>query len=188
MKNRIKNCVRGAVLAASLMATQSAFAGLSMVAKIGDIKGESVVIKHEGEIDVLSYSWGVVQPNAKVGAPSASKGVVNALTLTKYVDTSSPTLFIDAAQGKVMPQAQFVVMKAGGKAGPVEFIKIKLTDAMVASVSNGERETVSGQLTDRFIEKITLVFSAAEYSTSSMKADGTAANVVTVRWSAAGKT
>ena len=28
-------------------------------AKIGDIKGESVDVKHPGEIEVLSFSWGV---------------------------------------------------------------------------------------------------------------------------------
>ena len=28
-------------------------------AKIGDIKGESADSKHKGEIDILSFSWGV---------------------------------------------------------------------------------------------------------------------------------
>ena len=29
--------------------------------KLGDVKGESKDSKHEGEIDVLSWSWGVSQ-------------------------------------------------------------------------------------------------------------------------------
>ena len=29
--------------------------------KLGDVKGESKDSKHEGEIDVLSWSWGVAQ-------------------------------------------------------------------------------------------------------------------------------
>ena len=30
-------------------------------AKIGDIKGESLDEKHKGEVEVLSWSWGVTQ-------------------------------------------------------------------------------------------------------------------------------
>ena len=29
--------------------------------KLGDVKGESKDSKHEGEIDVLSWSWGISQ-------------------------------------------------------------------------------------------------------------------------------
>ena len=107
MKNWIKNGVVSAVVASSLVATQPAFAAVSMVVKIGDIVGESVVLRHEGEIDVLEYSWGVAQPNAKVGPQSTGRGgTVNALTLTKYVDASSPRLFLDQVSGRAIQSAR----------------------------------------------------------------------------------
>ncbi len=179
MRNWIRNCVMCAVLAGSLMATQLANAAVTMVAKIGDVKGESVVAGHAGEIDVLSYSWGVVQPNAKVGGGAAGKATVNALTLTKYVDAASPTLFIDTAQGKVMPQAQFTIIKAGGKSN-IEMVKLKLDSVMVTSVTTGTA-TADGRLT----ETITLVFTVVEYTYTPQKADGSAGAPVTVKWNAA---
>jgi type VI secretion system secreted protein Hcp len=178
MRNWIRNCVMSAVLAGSLMATQLANAAVSMVAKIGDIKGESALTGHSGEIDVLSYSWGVVQSNARVGGGGAGKATVNALTLTKYVDASSPMLFIDSAQGKVMPQAQFTIIKMGGKS-PVEMIKLKLDNVMVTSVTTGTA-TADG----RFTETITLVFSVVEYTYTPQKSDGSAGAAVTVKWNA----
>jgi type VI secretion system secreted protein Hcp len=177
MKSWIRNGIAGAVLAGSLMVAQSAVAALYMVAKIGDIKGESGATKHQGEIDILSYSWGVAQPNAKVGEQSAGKvGTVNALTLTKYVDAASPALFLGAAEGKMMPYAQFVVLKSAGKE-PIEMIRIKLENVVVASVTTGQPTA-----NDRLTETITLVFSAAEYTYTGQKADGSKGDSVRIVW------
>jgi type VI secretion system secreted protein Hcp len=151
------------------MATQLANAAATMVARIGDIKGESAVTGH---------SWGVVQPNARVGGGGAGKATVNALTLTKYVDAASPILFIDSAQGKVMPQAQFTIIKVGGKSN-VEMVKLKLDNVMVTSVTTGTA-TADG----RFTETITLVFSVVEYTYTPQKGDGSAGPAVTVKWNA----
>jgi type VI secretion system secreted protein Hcp len=181
MKNWIKNGVVSAVVASSLVVTQPAFAAVSMVVKIGDIVGESTVQNHAGEIDVLEYSWGVAQPNAKVGPQRAAGGTVNALTLTKYVDAASPRLFLDSARGRVMPTAQFTVMKAGGKVA-IEVIKIKLENVMVASVTTGHAATG-----DRFTETITLVFSGAEYTYTGVRADQSATAPITVKWQSEAK-
>ena len=44
-------------------------------AKIGDIKGESLDIKHKDEIEVLSFSWGVANagPSGSGGGSGAGK-------------------------------------------------------------------------------------------------------------------
>jgi type VI secretion system secreted protein Hcp len=178
MKTWIRTFVTGAMLTACLAATQVADAAIAMVASIGKIRGESVVTNHTDAIDVLSWSWGVTQPTTKVGAVVASKPVINAITLTKYVDASSPLLFQQAVQGTVIPEAEFVVIKIGSK-GLVDLIRIKLTGVMVSSMSTGKQTA-----TDRFTEEVSLVFSAAEYTYYSMKPDGTQGPGVTMRWSA----
>jgi type VI secretion system secreted protein Hcp len=177
MGNWIKNCVVGSAIVGSLIAARPALAAVSMVLKAGDIRGESAVTKHEGEIDVLAWSWGVAQPNVRVGSAATGKAAVNALVITKYVDQASPLLFQDSAQGKVLPQANFVAIRVGGK-GNIEFIKIKLENVIVASVSTGKASA-----NDRFTEEVSLVFSAAEYTYVPTKADGSAGAAVTIRWS-----
>jgi len=49
-------------VAAAGTATAAA-AATDIFIKLGDIKGESVDAKHKGEIDVLSWSWGLVGPS-----------------------------------------------------------------------------------------------------------------------------
>ena len=41
-------------------------------AKIGDIKGESADSKHKGEIDILSFSWGVTNSGTSAAAVVAA--------------------------------------------------------------------------------------------------------------------
>ncbi len=188
MRNWIRNCLAGAALTGSLMVTQLASAAITMVIKVGDIRGESIVANHANEIDITSYSWGVVQSNARVGGSPAGKSTVNALTFTKYVDASSPELFIDAAQGTQLKQAQLTLIKIGGgtpnQPARVEMVKIKLDNVMVASVTSGLREGSS----DRPVETITLVFTALEYTYTPQKADGSNGAPVTVKWNAASGT
>ena len=43
-------------------------------AKIGDIKGESADSKHKGEIDILSFSWGVTNSGTIGGGGGGGAG------------------------------------------------------------------------------------------------------------------
>jgi type VI secretion system secreted protein Hcp len=176
MSNWIQKSVAGAMLAGSLAATQPVQAAVDMFIKISDIKGESADDKHKGEIDVLSWSWGVTQSGARAAGAAAGKATVNTLTITKYIDASSPLLFQTAIQGKRIAEATFVVRKAGGK--QLEYIKIKLKDVVVMSVKPGGS---GGQ--DRFTEEVSLNFSGAEYSYITQKPDGSAGPAITTNWS-----
>lgn len=66
---------------------------VDMFIKIGDVKGESQDKNHKEEIDVLSWSWAMAQSgNMHVGGGGgAGKVNIHDLTLTKWVDKSSPT-------------------------------------------------------------------------------------------------
>jgi type VI secretion system secreted protein Hcp len=126
---------------------------MDMFIKIGDLKGESRDTTHKGEIDVLAWSWGVSNSgSAHVGGGAgAGKANVQDLSLTKYIDKSSPDLMLACCVGKHYDSALLTVRKAGET--PLEYVKITLTEVMVTAVSTGGS---GGE--DRLTENVTLNF------------------------------
>ncbi len=63
--------------------------------KLDGIKGESQDNKYKDEIDVLAWSWGAAQSGTTHGGSGSGSGKVSVqdLSITKYIDKSSPTLF-----------------------------------------------------------------------------------------------
>jgi type VI secretion system secreted protein Hcp len=155
------------------------------IGKKGDaagIDGESIVGKggsptHEGEIDVLSWSWGITQTgSAHVGSGGgAGTADVHDLTITKYVDKASPLLAKFCFLGTVIkPNAILTCIKVAGGTDPskpnkVEFIKITMGGTvMISSFSPGG----SGS-DERFTETITLHFSEVTYEYTTQGPDNT---------------
>jgi type VI secretion system secreted protein Hcp len=157
-------------------------------AKAGpDIKGESVVKGHETEIDVLSWHWGMTQSaSTQIGGGGGTGSAdVRDLTIVKYVDAATPIINQYCFNGTHVPTAVLTCIKVGGKAGPIDYIKItmasldKKTGAMlISSVSSGEREIVDGKPTDRFIETVTLNFNNVQIDFSTQKPDGSVDKVI----------
>ena len=112
---------------------------VDMFLKLDGVDGESVDVKYEKWIEVLSFSWGISDgsklTNAPGKAPSARRAQVSDLSITKYLDTSSPKLFEKCCEGEHIGGATLVMRKAGEK--PLEFYKIKLEDVLISSVQNG---------------------------------------------------
>lgn len=106
-------------------------------AKIGDIKGESVDSKHKDEVEVLSWSWGVTQSGsiAHGGGGGQGKASFHDFTFTHHIDKASPVLMKACAIGEHLKDATITVRKAGK--GKQEFLVIKMTDVIVASVASG---------------------------------------------------
>ena len=84
-------------------------------AKIGDIKGESPDDKHKGEIEVLSWSWGVNQSGTMShgGGGGEGKASFNDFNFTHHIDKASPVLFQACAGGDHIKEATLVQRKAG---------------------------------------------------------------------------
>jgi type VI secretion system secreted protein Hcp len=141
---------------------------VDMFIKIDDIKGESVDSKHANEIDVLAWSWGATQSGTTHTGPGGGAGKVNVqdLSITKYVDRSTPTLLGLCFSGKHIAKAVLTARKAGGTA--LEFIKITMEDAIVSAVSQGGS---GGE--DRFTENVVLNFAKVKFEYTPQKKDGT---------------
>jgi len=140
---------------------------VDMFIKIGDVKGESVDAKHKGDIDVLSWSFGMSNSgNAHSGGGSgAGKVNVQDLSFTKWVDLSSTELALRCCTGKHYDKATLVVRKAGDK--PLEYLTITLEEVMISSVSSGGS---GGE--DRLTENVSLNFANIKIEYKEQLKDG----------------
>jgi type VI protein secretion system component Hcp len=88
------------------------------------------------------------------------------LSLTKFVDSATPDVIMDAVSGRVVPGATLSLRKAGK--GQQEYLVLQLSNVLISSYSTGGS---GGE--DRITENITLHFSRMEGSYRRQKADGT---------------
>jgi type VI secretion system secreted protein Hcp len=104
-------------------------------AKIGDIKGESLDDKHKGEIEVLSWSWGVTQSGtmAHGGGGGEGKANFNDFNFTHHIDKATAVLLKACATGEHIKEATITVRKAGK--GQQEFLIIKMADIIITGVA-----------------------------------------------------
>jgi type VI secretion system secreted protein Hcp len=104
-------------------------------AKIGDIKGESFDDKHKGEIEVLSWSWGITQSGtmAHGGGGGEGKANFNDFNFTHHIDKASPVLMKACATGEHIKEATITVRKAGK--GQQEFLIIKIQDIIITGIA-----------------------------------------------------
>jgi type VI secretion system secreted protein Hcp len=126
---------------------------VDMFIKIGALKGEARDSVHKEEIDVLAWSWGISNSgSAHVGGGAgAGKCNVQDLSITKYIDKTSPDLMLACCNGKHFDKATLTVRKAGET--PLEYIIINVEDLIITSVSTGGS---GGE--DRLTENVTLNF------------------------------
>ena len=153
---------------------------VDMFLKLGTFKGESVDSVHKDEIDVLAWSWGAANHGSTHvgGGGGSGKVSVQDLTITKYVDKSSPNLWMSVAQGTHSTDATLTVRKAGGSA--LEYLVIKLKEVLVSSISTGGS---GGE--DRLTENISLNFASFDLSYTEQKPDGTGASPIDVGYNIA---
>jgi type VI secretion system secreted protein Hcp len=135
-------------------------------AKIGDIKGESLDDKHKGEVEVLSWSWGVSQTGSMAHGSGGGTGKANFadLHITHYIDKASPVLMKACATGEHIKEATLTARKAGK--GQQEYLIIKMNDIIITSVQP------SGSGGEVGVESVTLQCSKVDMEYKPQKADG----------------
>ena len=113
----------------------SAGSGDPIYMKIEGIDGEATDRGHEKEIDVLSWSWGMSQGGSGHAGGGAGKVSVHDLSLTKYVDKSSPDLMLACASGKHFPKIELTMRKPGEAAQ--DYLKYTFENVVCASYQVG---------------------------------------------------
>lgn len=142
---------------------------MDMFIRIGTLKGESRDKTHKEKIDVLAWSWGASNSGTAHMGGGAGAGKVNVqdLSITKYIEKSSPALLLACCKGTHYDDAELIVRKAGDT--PLEYVKILLTDVLITAVSTGGS---GGE--DRLTENVTLNFAKVkvEYTEQDDKGAG----------------
>ncbi len=148
---------------------------VDMFLELDKINGETndKVYGPKKAIDILAWSWGMSQSGTfhVGGGGGAGKASFQDLSLTKYVDNSTPTLMQKLATGDHVATGVLTIRKAGKV--PLEYIKLKLTKIMVTSLSTGGS---GGE--DRLTENLTLNFAEFEVIYTPQKPDGSGGTAV----------
>jgi type VI secretion system secreted protein Hcp len=140
---------------------------VDMFLQLDGIKGEAADKTHKGEIDVLAWSWGVSNTGTFHQGEGGGAGKANFqdISLTKYVDISSPDLMYSCAAGKAVAKGKLVVRKAGDN--PLEYLTYEFENILISSISTGGS---GGE--ERLTENVTLNFSKVKSEYWSQAAKG----------------
>jgi type VI secretion system secreted protein Hcp len=105
--------------------------------KIEGIEGDSLDKSHPGEIELISYSFGLTQTGSPVGGGGGEgKAVFQDFHFSSHVSKASPNLMLACATGRHFTRATLTCRKAGGGGG-FEFVKIRLDDCLVSGYQLG---------------------------------------------------
>jgi type VI secretion system secreted protein Hcp len=145
--------------------------------KINGIDGESQDSAHKNEIEVLNWSWEIVQEsNMHMGSGGgAGKATVKDLGFVHYMDRSSPNLMKFCLTGKHIPEAILVVRKDGGS--PLEYLRITMTDVVVTGVN-----PVGSSDEERVKERIGLSFAKVKQEYTVQNQQGGSGGAVTAAY------
>ena len=103
--------------------------------KIDGIPGESQNPRHQGEIEVESFSWSETYLASAAGAGGGGKVHVQDLHITKQIDKASPLLMLAAASGRHLASAVLTAQRPGKQ--PLDYLTISLGGVMVNSYQTG---------------------------------------------------
>jgi type VI secretion system secreted protein Hcp len=154
---------------------------VDMFLKLDGIKGESQDSKHKGEIEVLSFSWGVAQQGTAGHGGGAGAGKVNVqdVSIAKLVDSASPSLMEAACQGQHIGSGLLTLRKAGKE--QLEYMKIKFTDVLITSWQTG------GAGAGETFEQVSFSFESVELTGTEQRPDGSSGASNTVSCNFGGK-
>jgi type VI secretion system secreted protein Hcp len=124
-----------------------------MFLMVQGVTGEAGDADHKGEIDIVSWSWGM--HGQSEGGLTSSKARYHDLQITKRVDRSSATLMQYLRSHKIADQVILTVRKAG--ATPLEYLIMELKKVRVRSL---EMQTDGAEV----MERIALGFASVTVS------------------------
>jgi type VI secretion system secreted protein Hcp len=143
-----------------------------MFLKVEGVDGESTDEKHPGEIEVLSYTWGVKQQRSgsasSAGNLSAGRADFADFSIVKAIDKSSPTLALSCASGKHIPTVTLELCRAGEDKQP--YMEYKFTDVIITSFRPGGSSNGGGETLP--LEEVSFAYGKAEWKYTQTKVAG----------------
>ena len=97
--------------------------------KFDGVDGESTHKNHKGEIEVLSWDWGLTAtPSTAGGGSSRGKATPKELRVVHRYDKASPMLAKNAASGRHFATAVLSARKSGE--GQKDFFKVTMKEVL----------------------------------------------------------
>jgi type VI secretion system secreted protein Hcp len=125
--------------------------------KLAGVDGESTHKDHKGEIEILSWTWGVMNENVGAGGGSGKgKAAPGDFHFTHLYDKGSPVIAKYCASGKHFPDATLTSRKAGE--GQKDFLVVKFKEVFIKSV---QPSASSG---GDIIESVTLSYKQIDFA------------------------
>jgi type VI secretion system secreted protein Hcp len=143
--------------------------------KIDGIAGESQDPRHQGEIELESFSWGEGRLTSAPGAAAAGRPHIQDFHVTKWVDKASPLLMLAAASGQHFRSAVLTAQRPGTH--PLEYLTVTLGDLVVSSY---EIEAAAGQPLPA--DQVSFSFARIEMAYRAQRPDGTLDAPVSAGW------
>ena len=139
--------------------------------KLEGIDGEATDADHEGEIDVLGWSWGLAQTGGTELGGGMTRGRVTAteMQITKYMDKSSSTLIKHVCNGAAIPTAVLTVQKSGGE-DKVQALQIEMKGVLITSFTPSGSGDPGNEIP---VENLSLACKEFMYKYTGQKADST---------------
>ncbi|WP_434155564.1 Hcp family type VI secretion system effector [Pseudomonas sp. JZ134] len=153
-----------------------------------DIKGDSLMEGYKDKIEVMSYSHNVamqVTNDVSNSERTSGKPHIGEFTLTKFVDSSTPTLNSYCCSGKPIAETKVIIGRnaAEGDGKIMPFMVYTLNNVVLSNVS------VSGGAGGKPVETLSLNFTKIKWELTAQKDDGTKEGTAASTWDlAANKT
>ena len=136
-------------------------------AKHGQISGEAQDDKHKGEIEVLSWSWGM-QGKASLGGGGASgKATIRELRIVKKVDKASTALMNALRTNEVIKEGILTLRKTG--TSKIEYFKVTIQDGRVMAL---DVEAGDDHGTSTLLERVSFSFNKISVEYTPQGGDG----------------
>ena len=143
--------------------------------KFDGVEGESTHVDHKGEVEVLSWTWGVSNASNVGGAGSGKgKAAPGDLHFTHTYDKASPILAKKCAQGVHFPSVVVTARKSGE--GQKDFLKITMKEVFISSVQS------SGSSGGDIGESVSMSYGAIDFSYKPQDAKGGLGGEVKFGW------
>ena len=149
---------------------------VDMFLKLDGIDGESVDLKHKGELEIESFSWGASNPGSAAHGGGGGAGKVSMQDFHFVTTTSkaSPKLFLYCASGAHIRSGVLTVRRAGESQH--EFLKVTMSDVLVSSWQQ------SGSGSEVPTDQVSINFSKIEIEFTTQSATGAAGETTRAGW------
>jgi type VI secretion system secreted protein Hcp len=143
--------------------------------KFDGVEGESTHQDHKGEIEVLSWSWGVSNASAVSGGGSGKgKASPGEFSFMHLYDKASPVLAKKCAQGVHFSSVVVTSRKAGE--GQKDFLKVTMKEVFISAVQP------SGSSGGDIAESVSMSYGSVEFAYKAQDEKGALGGEVKFAW------